>query len=31
MENERLLGSDLKNLGKDTNKKVLSKIDLIHL
>jgi hypothetical protein len=29
MENERLLGSDLNKFGKDTNKKVLSKIDLI--
>jgi hypothetical protein len=28
MENERLLGSDLNKFGKDTNKKVLSKIDL---
>jgi hypothetical protein len=26
--NERLLGSDLNKFGKDTNKKVLSKIDL---
>jgi hypothetical protein len=28
MKNERLLGSDLNKFGKDTNKKVLSKIDL---